>query len=138
MYTQAFLIESLNGVQTIKAQNAERWWLALAAPLLLVHERNFRTMLIGVSTGTAGQFLNQLTGCSPSGGRLLSDSGGTDHWSADCFPDYFRLRGGSLLNLATSWQTFKKACRRALERVVDARTEVSPDEVISAPPIAGE
>ena len=40
--TQALLVESLSGVQTIKAQNAENTvQMALAAPLLFVYEREF-------------------------------------------------------------------------------------------------
>ena len=60
--TQSYLIESLNGVQTIKAQNAEnnvRWnWQRRYSGYM---SETFRTLMIGVSTGTIGSFLNQLT-----------------------------------------------------------------------------
>ena len=61
--TQSFLVESLNGVQTIKAQNAEnnvRWqWQRRYSSFM---SETFRTLMIGVSAGTIGGFLNQLTG----------------------------------------------------------------------------
>ena len=61
--TQSILIEALNGVQTIKAQNAEntvrwRWQRSFSGYMA----ENFRTILIGTSAGTLGGFLNQLTG----------------------------------------------------------------------------
>ena len=56
-------MESLNGVQTIKAQNAEnnvRWqWQKRYSAFM---SESFRSLLIGVSAGTVGTFLNQLTG----------------------------------------------------------------------------
>ena len=61
--TQSLLVEALSGVQTIKAQNAEntvRWrWQRSYSSFM---SESFRTLLISISTGTAGQFLNQLTG----------------------------------------------------------------------------
>ena len=61
--TQSQLVEALNGVQTIKAQNAEvnmRWrWQRNYSAFMT---ENFRSLLIGVSSGTVGSFLNQLTG----------------------------------------------------------------------------
>ena len=61
--TQAWVIESLSGVQTIKAQNAEntacwRWQRRYSSFM----SESFRSLLIGISTGTAGQFLSQLSG----------------------------------------------------------------------------
>ena len=50
-------------MQTIKAQNAEntvRWrWQRSYSSFM---SESFSTLLIGISTGTAGQFLSQLTG----------------------------------------------------------------------------
>ena len=61
--TQSYLVESLNGVQTIKAQNAEnnvRWqWQKRYSSFM---SENFKTLMIGVSAGTIGGFLSQLTG----------------------------------------------------------------------------
>ena len=60
--TQSLLVEALNGVQTIKAQNAEntvRWrWQRSYSSFM---SESFRTLLIGISTGTAGNFLSQLS-----------------------------------------------------------------------------
>ena len=55
--TQSLLVEALNGVQTIKAQNAEntvrwRWQRSYSSYM----SESFRTLLIGISTGTAGNF----------------------------------------------------------------------------------
>ena len=61
--TKLYLVESLNGVQTIRAQNAEnnvRWqWQKRYSSFM---SENFKTLMIGVSTGTIGGFLSQLTG----------------------------------------------------------------------------
>ena len=60
--TQALLVESLNGVQTIKAQNAEnavRWrWQKRYSSFM---SEAFRSTLIGVTSGTAGTFLQQIS-----------------------------------------------------------------------------
>ena len=60
--TQSLLVEALNGVQTIKAQNAEntvRWrWQRSYSSFM---SESFRALLIGISTGTTGNFLNQLS-----------------------------------------------------------------------------
>ena len=60
--TQSQLVEALNGVQTIKAQNAEvnmRWrWRRNYSAFMT---ENFNSLLI-VLVRTIGSFLNQLTG----------------------------------------------------------------------------
>ena len=60
--TQSLLVEALNGVQTINMQNAEntvRWrWQRSYSSFM---SESFRTLLIGISTGTTGNFLNQLS-----------------------------------------------------------------------------
>ena len=55
---------------------------------------DFRTLLIGISTGTAGNFLNQLGNQYFVGWRLSGDSGPT--LVAYCFSYYFRLCGWSV------------------------------------------
>lgn len=56
--TQSLLVEALSGVQTIKAQNAEnnvRWqWQRRYSSYM---SENFRTLMIGVTSGTVGAFL---------------------------------------------------------------------------------
>ena len=71
--TQSLLVEALSGVQTIKAQNAEntvRWrWQRSYSSFM---SESFRTLLISISTGTAGQFLKSTHWSSYSLGRCFS------------------------------------------------------------------
>ena len=84
--TQSLLVEALSGVQTIKAQNAEntvRWrWQRSYSSFM---SESFRTLLIGISTGTAGQFLSQLTGLLTLWVGAYLVIKGTHHWSAHAF-----------------------------------------------------
>ena len=61
--TQSLLVEALSGVQTIKAQNAEnnmRWrWQKRYSNYMV---ESFRSLLISVSAGTTGNFINQVSG----------------------------------------------------------------------------
>ena len=142
--TQSLLVESLNGVQTIKAQNAEntvrwRWQRSYSAFM----SENFRTLLIGVSTGTAGGFLNQLTGLLTLWvGAYLVIKGDLTIGQLIAFRIISGYVVGPLLNLATSWQSFQGVAL-SLERlsdVVDAAAEGSDHETdqLPLPAIAGE
>jgi subfamily B ATP-binding cassette protein HlyB/CyaB len=142
--TQSLLVESLNGVQTIKAQNAEntvrwRWQRSYSAFM----SESFRTLLIGVSTGTAGGFLNQLTGLLTLWvGAYLVIKGDLTIGQLIAFRIISGYVVGPLLNLATSWQSFQGVAL-SLERlsdVVDAATEGSEHEQdqLPLPAIAGE
>ena len=142
--TQAFLIESLNGVQTIKAQNAEntvRWrWQKRYSSFM---SESFRTLLIGVSTGTAGGFLNQLTGLLTLWvGAYLVINGELTIGQLIAFRIISGYVVGPLLNLATSWQSFQGVALsiERLSDVVDAKTEGSEQEaeLLPLPPVAGE
>jgi ATP-binding cassette subfamily B protein len=142
--TQSLLVESLNGVQTIKAQNAEntvrwRWQRSYSAFM----SENFRTLLIGVSTGTAGGFLNQLTGLLTLWvGAYLVIKGDLTIGQLIAFRIISGYVVGPLLNLATSWQSFQGVAL-SLERlsdVVDAAAEGSDHEQdqLPLPAVAGE
>jgi len=142
--TQSLLVESLNGVQTIKAQNAEntvrwRWQRSYSAFM----SENFRTLLIGVSTGTAGGFLNQLTGLLTLWvGAYLVIKGDLTIGQLIAFRIISGYVVGPLLNLATSWQSFQGVAL-SLERlsdVVDAAAEGSDHErdQLPLPAFAGE
>jgi subfamily B ATP-binding cassette protein HlyB/CyaB len=142
--TQSLLVESLNGVQTIKAQNAEntvrwRWQRSYSAFM----SESFRTLLIGVSTGTAGGFLNQLTGLLTLWvGAYLVIKGDLTIGQLIAFRIISGYVVGPLLNLATSWQSFQGVAL-SLERlsdVVDAAAEGSEHEQdqLPLPAIAGE
>ncbi|PTT94646.1 type I secretion system permease/ATPase, partial [Pseudomonas sp. HMWF031] len=142
--TQAFLVESLNGVQTIKAQSAEnsvRWqWQKRYSSFM---SESFRSLMIGVSSGTVGSFLNQLTGLLTLWvGAFLVIKGELTIGQLIAFRIISGYVVGPLLRLATSWQSFQ-GVSLSIERlsdVVDAQPEGSDDEIdqLPLPPIAGE
>ena len=142
--TQSQLVEALNGVQTIKAQNAEmnmRWrWQRNYAALMA---ENFRTLLIGVSTGTAGSFLNELTGLLTLWvGAFLVIKGELTVGQLIAFRIISGYVVGPLLRLATSWQSFQQVALsiERLSDVVDAQAEGEADsnDQLPLPPVAGE
>ena len=142
--TQALLIESLNGVQTIKAQSAEntvRWqWQRRYSSFM---SESFRSLMIGVSSGTVGGFLNQLTGLLTLWvGAYLVIQGELTIGQLIAFRIISGYVVGPLLNLATSWQSFQGVAlsMERLSDVIDARAEGSDDEMdqLPLPPIAGE
>ena len=142
--TQALLIESLNGVQTIKAQNAEnavRWrWMQKYSTFMA---ESFRTLLIGVTTGTIAQFLTQLTGLLTLWvGAFLVIQGDLTIGQLIAFRIISGYVVGPLLNLATSWQSFQGVALsiERLSDVVDAEPEGGSLEIdqLPLPPVAGE
>ena len=107
--TQSLLVEALNGVQTIKAQNAEntvRWrWQRSYSSFM---SESFRTLLIGISTGTTGNFLNQLSSLITLWvGAYLVIQGDLTIGQLIAFRIISGYVVGPLINLATSWQTFR-------------------------------
>ncbi len=142
--TQALLVESLNGVQTIKAQNAEntvRWrWQRKYAAFM---SESFRSLLIGISTGTTGQFLNQLSGLITLWvGAFLVIKGELTIGQLIAFRIISGYVIGPLLNIATSWQTFQGVALsiERLSDVVDATPEGSSKELdqLPLPTVSGE
>ena len=142
--TQSLLVEALNGVQTIKAQNAEnsvRWrWQRSYSSFM---SESFRSLLIGVSTGTTSQFLNQLTGLLTLWvGAFLVIKGDLTIGQLIAFRIISGYVIGPLLNLATSWQSFQSVALsiERLSDVVDAAAEGSANEAdqLPLPAIAGE
>ena len=142
--TQSLLVEALSGVQTIKAQNAEntvRWrWQRSYSSFM---SESFRTLLIGISTGTAGQFLSQLTGLLTLWvGAYLVIKGELTIGQLIAFRIISGYVVGPLINLATSWQNFQGVALsiERLSDVVDAKAEGSDNEVdqLPLPPVAGE
>ena len=141
--TQSQLVEALNGVQTIKAQNAEvnmRWrWQRNYSAFMT---ENFKTMLIGVSSGTVGGFLSQLNGLLTLWvGAFLVIQGDLTVGQLIAFRIISGYVVGPLLNLATSWQSFQQVALsiERLSDVVDARAEgeSSSVDLLPLPPIAG-
>ncbi|MCP9775649.1 peptidase domain-containing ABC transporter [Cyanobium sp. WAJ14-Wanaka] len=142
--TQSMLVEALNGVQTIKAQNAEntvRWrWQRSYSSFM---SESFRTLLIGVSTGTAGQFLSQLSGLITLWvGAFLVIKGQLTIGQLIAFRIISGYVVGPLINIATSWQSFQGVALsiERLSDVVDAAPEGSDEELdqLPLPPVAGE
>jgi len=142
--TQALLIESLNGVQTIKAQNAEnavRWnWQQRYSAFM---SESFRTLLIGISAGTVGNFLNQLTGLLTLWvGAYLVIKGNLTIGQLIAFRIISGYVVGPLLNLATSWQSFQGVAlsMERLSDVIDAKDESGGEmtDQLPMPPIDGE
>ena len=142
--TQSLLVETLSGVQTIKAQNAEntvRWrWQRSYSSFM---SESFRTLLIGISTGTTGQFLSQLTGLLTLWvGAFLVIKGELTIGQLIAFRIISGYVVGPLINLATSWQSFQGVALsiERLSDVVDAKAEGADNELdqLPLPPVAGE
>ena len=142
--TQSYLIESLNGVQTIKAQNAEnnvRWqWQRRYSSFM---SENFKTLMIGVSAGTIGGFLQQLTGLLTLWvGAYLVIQGELTIGQLIAFRIISGYVVGPLLNLATSWQSFQGVAlsMERLSDVIDAESEGGEEDIdqLPLPPIAGD
>ena len=136
--TQSYLVESLTGVQTIKAQNAEnnvRWqWQQRYSGYM---SETFKTLMIGVSAGTVGSFLSQLTGLLTLWvGAYLVIQGQLTIGQLIAFRIISGYVVGPLLNLATSWQSFQGVAfsMERLSDVVDAKLE-GGDEDIDQPPL---
>ena len=59
--TQSHLIETLSGIQTVKAQNVElnaRWkWQRYSSQI----NEGFKSVIVGTTAGEIGNFLNQLS-----------------------------------------------------------------------------
>ena len=134
---QSLLVEALSGVQTIKAQNAEntvRWrWQRSYSSFM---SESFRTLLISISTGTAGQFLNQLTGLLTLWvGAYLVIKGELTIGQLIAFRIISGYVVGPLINLATSWQSFQGVALsiERLSDVVDAKAEGSDYELDQLP-----
>ena len=142
--TQSLLVEALSGVQTIKAQNAEntvrwRWQRSYSSYM----SESFRTLLISISTGTAGQFLSQLTGLLTLWvGAYLVITGDLTIGQLIAFRIISGYVVGPLINLATSWQSFQGVALsiERLSDVVDAKAEGSENELdqLPLPQVAGE
>lgn len=142
--TQSLLVEALNGVQTIKAQNAEntvRWrWQRSYSSFM---SESFKTLLIGISTGTTGQFLSQLSGLITLWvGAFLVIQGELTIGQLIAFRIISGYVVGPLINLATSWQSFQGVALsiERLSDVVDAQAEGTEHELdqLPLPPVAGE
>ena len=142
--TQSHLIETLSGIQTVKAQHFElnsRWkWQERYSGQI---QEGFKSVVLGSAAGEFGNFLNQLSSLliiwvgvyqvvdgKMSLGQLIA----------------FRIIAGyvtgPILRLSSLWQGYQQA-EISLERladIVDQQPETGIDESvqISLPPIAGK
>ncbi len=142
--TQSLLVEALSGVQTIKAQNAEntvRWrWQRNYSAFMA---ESFRSLLIGVSAGTTGNFINQVSGLLTLWvGAFLVIKGDLTVGQLIAFRIISGYVIGPLINLATSWQSYQGVAlsMERLSDVLDSTPEGSGVDAqqLPLPPIAGD
>ena len=139
----SLMVESLTGIQTVKAQHAEttlRWrWQQRYARFI---SSNFRTALIGATSGSIGGFFNEIGGLAVLWvGAYLVLEGQLTIGQLIAFRIISGNVVGPIIRLAGTWQTIQ-SLQISIERladVVDAETE-QPDDAkpIALPPIKGK
>jgi subfamily B ATP-binding cassette protein HlyB/CyaB len=139
----SLMVESLTGIQTVKAQHAEttlRWkWQQRYARFI---SSNFRTTLIGASSGAIGNFFQQVGGLAVLWvGAYLVLKGELTVGQLIAFNIISSNVVGPIIRLASTWQTVQ-GLQISIERladVVDAPTEQSDDQrSIALPAIRGK
>jgi len=139
----SLMVESLTGINTVKAQHAEttlRWrWQQRYARFI---SSNFRTTLIGATSGSIGSFFNEIGGLAVLWvGAYLVISGDLTVGQLIAFRIISGNVVGPIIRLAGTWQTIQ-SLQISVERladVVDAPTEQDPDtQPIALPPIKGK
>ncbi|MGD1699635.1 peptidase domain-containing ABC transporter [Dapis sp. BLCC M229] len=141
--SQSYLVEVLNGVQTVKAQNLElrsRWeWSARYAKFMTA---SFNTVLTQTTSSSISTFLNKLSGLALLwvGAYLVIDN----QLSVGGLIAFRIIAGnvtGSLLRFVSVWQSFQEV-GMSIERlrdVLDTEAEVDEEDRnnIDMPPING-
>ncbi len=139
----ALMVESLTGIQTVKAQHAEttlRWrWQQRYARYI---SSNFRTALIGATSGSIGSFFNEIGSLAVLWvGAFLVLDGQLTIGQLIAFRIISGNVVGPIIRLAGTWQTIQ-GLQISIERladVVDAQTEQPEDaKPIALPPIRGK
>ena len=139
----ALMVESLTGIQTVKAQHAEttlRWrWQQRYARYI---SSNFRTALISATSGSIGSFFNEIGGLAVLWvGAYLVLEGQLTVGQLIAFRIISGNVVGPIIRLAGTWQTIQ-TLQISVERladVVDAPTEQPADtQPIALPPIKGK
>ena len=139
----ALMVESLTGIQTVKAQHAEttlRWrWQQRYARFI---SSNFRTALIGATSGSIGGFFSEIGGLAVLWvGAYLVLEGQLSIGQLIAFRIISGNVVGPIIRLAGTWQTIQ-SLQISIERladVVDSQTEQSEDaQPIALPPIKGK
>ena len=127
----SLMVESLTGIQTVKAQHAEttlRWrWQQRYARFI---SSNFRTALIGATSGSIGSFFNEIGGLAVLWvGAYLVLEGQLTIGQLIAFRIISGNVVGPIIRLAGTWQTIQ-SLQISIERladVVDAQTEQPED-----------
>ena len=139
----SLMVESLTGINTVKAQHAEttlRWrWQQRYARYI---SSNFRTALIGATSGSIGSFFNEIGGLAVLWvGAYLVIKGDLTVGQLIAFRIISGNVVGPIIRLAGTWQTIQQL-QISVERladVVDAPTEQDPEaQPIALPPIRGK
>ena len=141
--TQAHLIETLGGIQTVKAQHGElrsRWkWQNRYQEYV---EQGYKAMVLGTTTGQIGAFLNTLSGLLILwAGLAMVLSGEFSLGQLLAFRIFAGYVTGPLLRLSNLWQGIQRV-NLSMERlgdVVNQPLEAGEydDEQIALPPISG-
>ncbi|MGB3511062.1 MAG: peptidase domain-containing ABC transporter [Microcoleaceae cyanobacterium] len=141
--SQSYLVEVLNGVQTIKAQNLElrsRWeWSGRYAKFMTA---SFNTVLTQTTSSSISTFLNKLSGLALLWvGAYLVIDGQLSVGGLIAFRIIAGNVTGSLLRFVSVWQSFQEV-GMSIERlrdVLDTEAEVDEDDRnnIDMPPING-
>ena len=139
----SLMVESLTGIQTVKAQHAEttlRWkWQQRYARFI---SSNFRTALIGATSGSIGSFFNEIGGLAVLWvGAYLVLKGELTVGQLIAFRIISGNVVGPIIRLAGTWQTIQglQISVERLSDVVDAETEQPLDaRPIALPPIRGK
>ena len=139
----SLMVESLTGIQTVKAQHAEttlRWrWQQRYAKYI---SSNFRTALIGATSGSIGSFFQEIGGLGVLWvGAYLVLEGDLTVGQLIAFRIISGNVVGPVIRLAGTWQTIQ-SLQISVERlsdVVDAPAEQPLDaKPIALPPIRGK
>ncbi|MEB3341367.1 peptidase domain-containing ABC transporter [Okeania sp.] len=141
--SQSYLVEVLNGVQTVKAQNLElksRWeWSARYARFMTA---SFNTVLTQTVSSSISSFLNKISGLALLWvGAYLAINGDLSVGGLIAFRIIAGNVTGSLLRFVSVWQSFQEV-GMSIERlrdVLDTDAEVDEDDRnnIDMPPITG-
>ena len=141
--TQAHLIESLSGIQTIKAQHGElraRWkWQKRYQRFV---EQGYKSVILGTTTGQIGSFLNTLSGLLILWfGLNMVLRGEFTLGQLLAFRIFANYVTAPLLRISNLWQGLQKVnlSMERLSDIVNEETEAGEydDEQIALPPVVG-
>lgn len=135
--TQAYLVEVVSGIQTVKAQNMElrsRWqWQQRYARYV---SAGFKTVLTSTTAGSASNFLNQLSGLLVLWvGAYLVLKGDLTLGQLIAFRIIAGYVTSPLLRLAQLWQNFQEVglSIERLSDIVDAAPEADETDRLNIP-----